>query len=350
MRPPAILTRGFPKHANLQKLSSERALYHPMMEPFSIASLTVAYNGAGVLMRQLDALSRQTRKLDEVIVVNNASTDDTVNLLVTEYPEVTVLNLPENAGVGGGYAAGLAYAALTKKYDWVWLFDQDSVPANDGLEHLLRGLEHLGSGADSTAILAPVCVHSGTKMPCPGLSWRGGRIVPTPGDCSQPITFVDLVISSGSLMRRQAIEAVGLPRADFFMDFVDYEHCLRLRRHGFKIAVVRDSHLDHVLGDPSKFKILGRTTYWTDHLPWRVYYMSRNEVFTIWRSYPECRNKFFAFYRAVRYALAVLLFGKHKLACLGMMYRGWSDGRAGKLGIRRWEDPILKKGVAEVAK
>jgi GT2 family glycosyltransferase len=305
-----------------------------MTKPYSIASLTVAYNGADVLMRQLDALRRQTRKLDEVIVVNNASTDDTVNLLVTEHPEVTVLNLPENGGVGGGYAAGLAYAALTKKYDWVWLFDQDSVPANDGLERLLQGLEHLGSNADSTAILAPVCVHPGTKLPCPGFSWRGGRMIPVSGDSNQPTTLVDMVISSGSLVRRRAIEEVGLPRADFFMDFVDYEHCLRLRRHGFKIVVVRDSHLNHVLGDPSQFKLLGRTTYWTNHAPWRIYYRVRNEIFIVWQYYPNWTNKGLALYRLARFAIASLLFGKQKLACLGMMHRGLLDGRAGRLGIR----------------
>lgn len=305
-----------------------------MAKEFSIASVTVAYNGTQILSRHLDALQRQTRRLDEIIVVNNASTDDTLHLLAAKYPEVTVLNLSENGGVGGGYAAGLAYAALRRKYDWVWLFDQDSVPSSDGLECLLDGLQYLSGTSERTAILAPVCMHSETKMPCPALSWRGGWLAPTPVDPDEPVTLVDLVISSGSLVRREAIEAVGLPRADFFMDFVDYEHCLRLRRHGFRIAVVRDSHLDHVLGDPSRFKILGRTTYWTDHLPWRVYYMTRNEVFTIWRYHSKWRNKGFLLCRLARYVVAMLLFGKLKMACLGMMCRGFMDGRAGRLGIR----------------
>ena len=321
-----------------------------MTKSFSIASVTVAYNGAEVLPRHLAALKRQTRKLDEVVVVNNASADNTVNLLANEYPEATLLNLAENAGVGGGFAAGLAYAALTKKYDWVWLFDQDSVPANDALERLLHGLEYLGSGANSIAILAPVCMDSATKLPCPGLSWNGGHRFSSPEDSSQSITLVDLVISSGSLMRREAIEVAGLPRADFFMDFVDYEHCLRLRRHGFNIAVVRDSHLDHVLGDPSKFTILGRTTYWTDHAPWRLYYRVRNEVFIVWQYYSKWSNKAFFFYRVAQYAVSLLLFGKRKMECLGMMYRGFSDGRAGRLGIRFSEARVHEESMVEVGR
>jgi GT2 family glycosyltransferase len=304
----------------------------PAKTAISIASVTVAYNGSPVLPRHLDALKRQTQKINEIVVVNNASSDDTLDVLVAEFPEVTVLSLPENSGVGGGLAAGLNYAAITKKYDWIWLFDQDSLPSQDGLERLLASLQHLAE-AESTAILAPVNIHPETKMTCPGLSWRGGRLLPTP-EPNQHITFVDSVITSGSLVRREAIEAAGLPRADFFMDFVDHEHCLRLRRHGFKIAVVRDSLLYHVHGDPSKFNILGRTKYWTDHVPWREYYMTRNEIFTIWRYYPKWKTKAFTIYRLARHALDLILFGKRKLACLGMMYRGLRDGLAGRLGVR----------------
>lgn len=298
----------------------------------SIASVTVAYNGATVLQRHLDALKKQTRKINEIIVVNNASSDDTLDVLVTEFPEVTVLNLSENSGVGGGLAAGLNYAVMTKKYDWIWLFDQDSLPSENGLERLLASLRNIAE-AESTAIVAPVNIHPETKMMCPGLSWRGGRLIPTP-EPNRHITLVDSVITSGSLVRREAIEAAGLPRADFFMDFVDHEHCLRLRRHGFKIAVVRDSILYHVHGDPSKLNILGRTKYWTDHAPWREYYMTRNEIFTIWRYYPEWKTKAFTLYRLARHALDLILFGKRKLACLSMIYRGFRDGLAGRLGVR----------------
>jgi GT2 family glycosyltransferase len=298
----------------------------------SIASVTVAYNGAPVLQRHLEALKKQTQKITEIVVVNNASTDDTLALLAAKFPEVTVLNLPENGGVGGGLSAGLEYAASTRKHDWVWLFDQDSIPSEDGLGRLLAGLHHLDD-AENIAILAPVNIHPETKMPCPGLSWRGGRLVPAP-ESAQQITLVDSVITSGSLIRRKAVEAAGLPRADFFMDFVDHEHCLRLRRYGFKIVVVRDSLLQHVHGEPSKFKIFGRTKYWTDHVPWREYYMTRNEVVTIWQYYPNWRTKAFTLYRLARHALDLVLFGKRKLACLSMMYCGFKDGRAGRLGIR----------------
>src|SRR6476646_8871315 len=91
----------------------------------SVASITVAHNGACALPRHIDALLEQRRPLEEIIVVDNASVDETSALLAARYPHVTVLRMSENVGVGGALAAGLAYAAQEKKHDWIWMFDQD---------------------------------------------------------------------------------------------------------------------------------------------------------------------------------------------------------------------------------
>lgn len=131
-----------------------------------------------------------------------------------------------------------------------------------------------------------------------------------------------------------AVEAVGLPREDFFMDFVDYEYCFRLRRHGYSIAVVQGSILEHEVGSVIPFNILGQKGFWAQHAPWREYYMARNETFTIWRDYPNVITKAFVLYRLARHAIGILLFGEHKLTCLRRQYQGFIDGRAGRLGIR----------------
>ena len=294
----------------------------------------MAFNGADALPRHLESLKQQTRTINEIVVVDNASVDGTSALLGSEYPSVTVLALTQNCGVGGGLSAGLDYAALQKKHDWVWIFDQDSVPELDALERLIEGLSHLDD-RQNAAVLAPVCVHPETGMISHGLAWRGAQLAPTAGNPTRRVTLVDSVISSGSLIRREALQTAGLPRADFFMDFVDHEHCLRLRRHGFGIAIVRDSRLRHSLGEPSKFNFLGRPKYWSDHAPWREYYMTRNEIFTMWKYYPRVAVKGLLLYRLARHAVGILLFGKEKLDCLRMMGRGIADGRAGRLGIRK---------------
>ncbi|HVI11185.1 MAG TPA: glycosyltransferase family 2 protein [Candidatus Binatia bacterium] len=300
-------------------------------KPFSVASVTVAFNGAAQLPGHLDALRRQTLSLDEIVVVDNASQDGTVAMLSSNYPGVKLLRLGENTGVGGGFAAGIEYAA--QKHDWIWLFDQDSRPASDCLEQLQEALTS-DPEPSSIAVLAPVCVHPKNGMTYTGVSWRGGRLLPERTDPGKPITFVDSVISSGSLIRRDAILEAGLPRSDFFMDFVDHEHCLRLRRKGFRIGVVNRAILHHALGDSAKFNIFGWTKFWTDHAPWREYYMTRNHIFTVWNYYPQWRARSATTLRLARHAAGILIFGKEKLACLRAMHEGWIDGRAGKLGVR----------------
>lgn len=298
-----------------------------------IASVTVAYNAADVLPRQLDALRRQTLKLDEIVVVNNASSDGTADLLVRDYPEVTVLHQHTNGGVGGGYAAGLHYAATEKKYDWIWLLDQDSVPTSESLERLIDGFDDLGEYASDTAILAPVCMHTESKRTHAASLWRCG-LQELPATGAQRVLLVDSVISSGTLLRREAVEDVGLPLADFFMDFVDHEYCLRLRRRGYKIAVVTDSRLEHEIGNTVQVDVFGSKRSWTVHAPWREYYMARNEIFTVWKYFPDWRTKSNVARRLLRHALAILLLGRQKISCLEMMARGVADGRAGRLGIR----------------
>jgi GT2 family glycosyltransferase len=308
-----------------------------MAKEFSIASVTVAFNGAGVLSRQMDALQRQTHNIDEIVVVNNASSDNTLSLLETHYPDATVLNQSENGGVGGGFSAGLDYAANARKHDWIWLLDQDSVPADDGLEQLIEGLRFLGDDVENTAILAPLCMHAESELDYSASLWRNGLRKLGADVGNQKISFVDSVISSGTLVRKEAVEEVGLPRADFFIDFVDHEYCLRVRRHGYKIAVIAGSKLDHAIGDTIQVNIFGFRKNWPWHAPWREYYMTRNEIFTVWKYFPDWRTKLNVTRRLLRHAAGVLLLGRQKRACLTMMYRGVVDGRAGHLGVRYFE-------------
>jgi rhamnosyltransferase len=148
------------------------------------------------------------------------------------------------------------------------------------------------------------------------------------------VCFVDAVISSGTLVRREAVDKIGLPREDFFMDFVDFEYCLRMRRNGFKVVLVCESVLDHSIGDPRTVALLGFSRTWADHAPWREYYFVRNQTFTIWNYYPDWKSKFYVFRKTLRHAGGIFLFGQRKVACLKMMLMGFQDGRAGRLGIR----------------
>ncbi len=300
----------------------------------SVATVTVAYNGANKLPRQMEALLRQSRRVEEIIVVDNASSDGTSALVAKQYPQVTLLRMSENLGIGAGLAAGLSYAALERRHDWVWTFDQDSVPNNDALESLLKGTESLGNNDGEVGIAAALPVHTQTGICYPPLLWRDGYVKPPAEQLKQPIWFADLVISSGCMVRRDVVEKVGLPRTDLFMYFVDFEYCLRARSHGYKIAVVTGSRFAHEMGNAREVRLPGYSGLWPNRAPWGEYYMSRNMTYAAWWLYPSSRTKRFVMRHLARHAGGVVLFGSNKLDCLRKMMQGFWDGRRASLGIR----------------
>ena len=302
------------------------------MKP-SIASITTAYNAARILPRQIDVLLRQSRPLQEIIVVDNGSTDGTAAMVRERYPQVTVLRLSTNAGAAGGWAAGLRYAALERRHDWIWNFDDDSVPGESTLEKMLSAGSRITE--DKTlGMLAPLPVHEATGTAYPPLLWRDGLVRPASEILQKPIWFADVVVASGCMVRREAVEAVGLPRADFFMDFFDFEYCLRMRARNYKIAVITKCEFSHELGDAKIIRVGGRHHIWSQHAPWREYYMSRNLTYSCFRLFPTAKTKRFAALQLFRHAGAIVLFGAKRTACLGKIFQGAFDGWRGRLGPR----------------
>jgi GT2 family glycosyltransferase len=300
----------------------------------SVASVTFCYNAAQVLPRQIEALLRQTRPLQEIIVVDNASTDGSRTVLAERYPQVVVLRMPENLGAAGASAAALSYAALERGHDWVWMFDQDSVPKTDSLARLLGGVGSLKGTQAEVGMIAPMPVHQETKTCYPPLLWRDGFVKPGVQQMREPLWFADLVIASGNLIRREVVEKIGLPRADFFMDYFDFEYSLRARAHGYRIAIVPGAELGHEIGDAQMVRVPGQARLWTSYAPWREYYNSRNLVYAGWHLYPNWRTKRFVLKHLARHAGAVVLFSSEKMACICKMMQGFRDGRRAKLGIR----------------
>jgi rhamnopyranosyl-N-acetylglucosaminyl-diphospho-decaprenol beta-1,3/1,4-galactofuranosyltransferase len=305
----------------------------------SVASVTTAFNAARVLPRQMEALLRQSRPLQEIIVVDNGSTDGSRQLLAERYPQVKILAMPTNLGAAGAWSAGLEYAALQKRHDWVWAFDDDSVPEDDALAGLLEAAElkvtSAGNAEDGeTGMVAMLPMHRATGACYPPLLWREGFHKPPAEMLERPVWFADLAIASGLMVRRELVEKIGLPRADFFMDFFDFEYCLRARSQGYTIAVANRVQLSHEVGDARQVRLPGYFALWPNHAPWREYYMSRNMVYVAWWLYPSRITKWSAFRHLMRHACGSVLFGSEKVSCVKKMAQGFWDGKRARLGIR----------------
>jgi rhamnopyranosyl-N-acetylglucosaminyl-diphospho-decaprenol beta-1,3/1,4-galactofuranosyltransferase len=300
----------------------------------SVASVTIVYNGVKVLPRQLDALRAQTRPLQEIIVVDNASTDGTGAMLSECYPQVTVLRMPENLGAAGASAAGLSYAAMERGHDWVWTFDDDSVPDAKALEVLLHGVKTLGENEAEVGMVAALPVDRETGYSYPPMLWSNGFVKGSTELLQQPVWLADLVIASGCMMRRGMVEKIGLPHADFFMDVFDLEYCIRARSRGYKIAVFSGAKLTHEVGKTRKVNFLGYKRLWMNQPPWREYYISRNLTHLAWQLYPNLATKLSITRYLAVHLVGLLLFSSEGCACAIRAVQGFRDGLRGRLGIR----------------
>lgn len=296
----------------------------------SVASVTVNANGGDLPVEQFEALLAQTRPLDQIIVVDNGSTDGSREMLQRQCPSPTVLPLAENLGIGTALSVGLQYA-LDKGHDWIWLFDHDSQPAPDALEKLLDALLQLAP-SHNIGILSCLPVHRETGAEYHGLIWRGRLCSVADRISSTGDYFADSVISSGSLVSADAVLKAGFPRGDFFMDYVDHEFNLRLRRHGYQIAVIRQSILFHRIGQPQHVRF-GRRGWMRAQQPaWRVYYAARNQTITVWHSIGGFWARVFLLLDMLKHAGGILLWDPDKLRRLRLLFTGFRHGIVNRLG------------------
>ena len=140
-------------------------------------------------------------------------------------------------GTNGAVAIGLQYG-LDKGYDWVWLFDADSVPHPGALEKLLAAFNELPSDQQEKVCFLASRVISGAEHH-PMIFSDAGK--PTRSDLSVDISRCDCALQAGSLYRLAAVLQIGLPNADYVLDWGELEYGYWAWCAGFKSFVIRHS-------------------------------------------------------------------------------------------------------------
>ncbi|MDI2130193.1 glycosyltransferase [Yinghuangia seranimata] len=228
----------------------------------SVAAVFVTFNRSALLRDTLTALAGSTRPVDEVVVVDNASTDDTAEMLAAEFPKVRHVRLASNTGAAGGFAEGLRVAEAAG-HDWIWLFNDDDHPLPGALAAMLDRMSEL---PQRTAMFASWLVDDTGAVARLGSGWRNRRLplVEPPAD-GRPYP-VDVLIFAGALVNAAAVRELGLPRAEYFMMWEEMEYCIRARRAGWAV---------YILPEPLVATLhVGAASA----PPWRLYYQSRNHL------------------------------------------------------------------------
>ncbi|MFN8189385.1 MAG: glycosyltransferase family 2 protein [Nocardioidaceae bacterium] len=246
--------------------------------PERVVAVVVTFNRADLLDLMLDGLAAQTRPLDLVVVVDNASTDHTADVLAarTDLP-LEVLHEETNTGGAGGFHRGLRIAH-ERGADRMWLLDDDVVPAADCLEVLLRHDEPclmVVREDRQGRLVEKSAVHFDLTSPLAIRPKRDSVETRYASRAAMPeLVDLDVVAFEGFLVQRRVVDAVGLPDERYFIFYDDVDFALRARRAGFPIKAVRDAVLVRQLDFDQQHALDS----------WKGYYMYRN-LFVVHRRY-----------------------------------------------------------------
>lgn len=223
----------------------------------SLSVGVVSYNPPESLADLCNSLVAQGCR---VRVVDNGSTTGVAVLTSCERAGAEVVRLGSNTGVSGALAALIAAA---EGDEWLLTLDQDS-RVSDGFVRLLAG--SAAAAEPRVAVVGPVVRDELTGDPIQG-------------DAAATAAYdVVGVITSGSLCRTSALREVGGVRTDLFIDYVDWDLCLRLRAAGWRVVVEPAVVLLHSLGATRTHQVAGVGVRATHHSADRQYYKYRNFI------------------------------------------------------------------------
>jgi GT2 family glycosyltransferase len=290
-----------------------------------------SYNDEEVIDSSVRALLEQSYHLDEVLLVDNASTDGTLR---RAFPQrVTVIRHPENWGTSGAVSTGLRYA-LANNYDWIWLLDADSAPRRNALEQLFDRYRSFAPDLQQqTWLLASLPVNAFANVPRHASIFTEGGYREVQPLADQPFYECDATIWSGSLYNLSAVQRVGLPSEDYVLDVGENEYAYRGKRMGYRSFVDQLSIVEHnISGQSSMSMVHYRLGPWHFPLiaypPIRLYYTTRNILYFWLHEYHH--GSILQLLRlspwVLRYLAKLLLFSRKRwpevLACT----RGTKDG------------------------
>lgn len=213
----------------------------------SIGAVVVTFNRLDLLKQVIRALRNQTRRLDEIIVVNNGSSDGTSSWL-SEQRDLNVVTQP-NTGSSGGQYAGMK-TAYEKGHDWVWCMDDDVVVASDCLERMAD----IAEAESKAGVLVPARYMNGAfygsecrrvNVTNPFLYHLLDRVGAS--DLGHPCLPIQGFTFEGPLISRKVIAAIGYPTADYFLIFDDTDFSLRVFRAGFVSLLVPGARMDRMV-------------------------------------------------------------------------------------------------------
>jgi GT2 family glycosyltransferase len=199
------------------------------------------WNLKGDLAECLDSLFASPDPAHEVVVVDNASTDGSLEMLRSRYPQVHLLALDKNLGYAGGLNVGYRFA-LAHGADFVFGINNDIIFPPGSVRRLVETAVH----HPRIGLLSPKVVYASQPNILFSLGARQYPWAPLPlefghrwqdGPRFNRLIYYDYVTGCAMLMPAAVLRQVGLMDVSFFMHYEDNDFCRRIRDAGFLVAM-----------------------------------------------------------------------------------------------------------------
>jgi rhamnosyltransferase len=250
----------------------------------------------------------QTYLLDLQIlyVIDNSDTINTrlISRIKEEEKAVYISN-QGNLGLAKALNMGAEFA-IADGFQWLMTLDQDSRATKEMVSNMLDYI--LNCDSDQAAIVSPFHTDIKTQQ--------------APKDGFEKCLTV---MTSGNLVNLNIFQKVGPFLEKLFIDNIDDEYCLRVRKKGYQVIRVNSAILKHQLGNQSLYA-------WgiivTHHNVFRRYYITRNRLY-IFRKYKEAFPEYCRFLvkENLKDLVKILLFEKEKIKKIKSMFFGYLDSR-----------------------
>jgi len=230
-----------------------------------VSIIILTYNAGRYIEALLDSLSDQSYPRDrmEIIVVDNASIDDTLSLVENRYSHVKLVPLDNNVGFAAGNNHGLEFA----QYDFLAFLNQDTICHQDWLKELMDKLREDSEVVACNSNIIPTEFDDVDRIDRESkvnllyfcdLSLFGYGHYRT----KNIVRYVPTRLLSGCsfIIRKKMVTDLGyLFDEQLWMYAEDTDLSLRIHNLGKRICVVRDSIVYHL--HDNKIKVKGRSLY-----------------------------------------------------------------------------------------
>ena len=261
-----------------------------MPSPASVLVVTVNHNGRENTLQTLASLAQMTYPRFDILLVDNGSTDGSLEAVQQAFPGLAVITNETNLGFAGGFNVGLK-RGIDQGVDFILAINNDTVVAPDMLSLLVEAC------APGIGAVGPVIYYydqrdrvwsSGFRRHPVTLEMTGGqRNRSVPGGQDQTPYPVEYLLGCALLFRREALSAIGLFDPRFYLYYEDLDLSMRLQRRGYQLFTVPAARMWH--------KVAGSSGVGS---PLRTYHLARSSVLFFRKYGRGWRAPFIFLYRA----------------------------------------------------